>query len=131
MYKCPNRRSISSNLDSIGVVSSAQSVLSVASTTITNHEIHPIPHHMSRSSILRGHTIDSQSSDFSSGNESTTALLQHQRSHSRDELVSHQRSISRCRNPSVNWSSNEGSIETMSVAISEMTDGLHQLELNQ
>ena len=28
------------------------------------------------------------------------------------------KSISRCRNPSVNWSSNEGSIETMSVAIS-------------
>ena len=28
------------------------------------------------------------------------------------------KSISRCRNPSVNWSSNEGSVETMSVAIS-------------
>ena len=38
-----------------------------------------------------------------------------------------QRSVSRCRNPSVNWSSNEGSIETMSIAISEMTEGLHQL----
>ena len=35
------------------------------------------------------------------------------------------------RNPSINWSSTEGSVETMSIAISEMTEGLHNLEFNQ
>ena len=32
---------------------------------------------------------------------------------------------------SEHYFSNEGSVETMSIAISEMTEGLHQLELNQ
>lgn len=99
MYKCSNNGSFGSHLDCIGGVSSAQSVLSVASgSRILSH---------------------ADSSEFSSGTESTMALIQ-KRSQSRDELRG-QRSVSRCRNPSVNWSSNEGSIETMSLAISEMT----------
>lgn len=110
MYKCSNNGSFGSHLDCLGV-SSAQSVLSVASgSRILSH---------------------ADSLEFSSGTESTVALIHHQnqkRSQSRDELrTNQQRSVSRCRNPSVNWSSNEGSIETMSLAISEMTNA----DLNQ
>ena len=99
-----NNGSFSSHLDCVGV-SSAQSVLSVASSV--RHDSN-----RSRSRLLMH--ADSQSSDFSSGNESTAALLQ-KRSLSRDELSSRQatnssRSLSRCRNPSVNWSSTEGKI---------------------
>lgn len=58
----------------------------------------------------------------------STAVLLHKRSQSRDELSTRHRSISRCRNPSTNWSSTEGSIETMSIAISELTENLnHQI----
>ena len=97
-----NNGSFSSHLDCVGV-SSAQSVLSVASS---------VRHDSSRSRSRLLMHADSQSSDFSSGNESTVALLQ-KRSLSRDELSSRQatnssRSLSRCRNPSVNWSSTEG-----------------------
>ena len=62
-----------------------------------------------------------------SSDDSTSALIQnHKRSQSRDELISgsgrNGRSLSRCRNPSLNWSSTEGSVETMSVAISDLTE---------
>ena len=125
-----NNGSFGSHLDHIGITP-AQSVLSVASSVRHDTSFgRPESSSRSRSRILMH--ADSQSSDYnSSGNESTVALLQ-KRSQSRDEISSRQttnssRSLSRCRDPSINWSSTEGSIETMSIAISEMTEGLNQL----
>merc|ERR1711884_268662 len=98
--------SFSSHLDSI---STAPSVMSVASI---------VDHNRSRSRLM------------DSSDDSTSALIpHHKRSQSRDELMSttghgsrNGRSLSRCRNPSLNWSSTEGSVETMSVAISDLTE---------
>lgn len=109
--------SFSSHLDHVGV-SAATSVLSVASTAYAVDQ-----GHQGQRSRRQCHH-DSQSSDLSSGAESTAALL----NNSRDDLggfsrhSSTARSLSRCRNPSTNWSSTEGSVETMSVALSDMTD---------
>ena len=97
--------SFSSHLDCAGSVSAAPSVMSVASTVCS------IDPHRSRSRLM------------DSSDDSTSALISNKRSQSRDELIrSTSRSISRCRNPSLNWSSTEGSVETMSVAISDLTE---------
>ena len=106
MYKTSMNGSFSSHLDSI---STAPSVMSVASI---------VDHNRSRSRLM------------DSSDDSTSALIpHHKRSQSRDELMSttghgsrNGRSLSRCRNPSLNWSSTEGSVETMSVAISDLTE---------
>ena len=108
MYKTPLNGSFSSHLDSI---SAAPSVISVASI---------VDHNRSRSRLM------------DSSDDSTSHLIpHHKRSQSREELLMtsgvgngsrNGRSLSRCRNPSLNWSSTEGSVETMSVAISDLTE---------
>ncbi len=131
-FLASNNGSFSSHLDSVGMgISSANSVLSVAPSNAGQQAADLTSLRSSRLSRVPVNGGGDSGSDVnSSGAESTAALLgagQH-RSQSRDDIKGQRqpsRSLSRCRNPSLNWSSNESSVETMSIALSEVND--HQV----